>query len=94
MNSKKFDQLVFVTKDTADKLNLRTRTRAQKTIDFKLRKSVSTFSVNPPLEPEKEKLLVHVLELDVNNSAFDMTQHNRIIEIFTPNYWENVETIN
>ena len=50
--------------------------------------------MNPPLEPEKEKLLVHVLELDVNNSAFDMTQHNRIIEIFTPNYWENVETIN
>ena len=45
-------------------------TRPQKTSDFKISKSMDTFSLKPLLESEEEKNTILEINLGVDNSVF------------------------
>ena len=55
MNFKKSDDLLLIKKPTDTLIEL-TRKKAQETLDFKNTKSMDTFSLNPQLELEYEKI--------------------------------------
>ena len=68
----------------------RTKTKPQKTVDFKLNKLIETVSFNPPTNLAKEgKWLLAVISFETTNSVFNVTDENKSFSITTLGHWNS-----
>ena len=70
------------------------KTGPHETLEFKLRKSMDCFSLNPPSELGEEKYTIAVTNIEVYYSYFNITEHNNAFTIYTPDFWQDPDTIN
>ena len=91
------DMLLLYKKHT-NTLIEQTKSKPQKTLEFKLNKQMETFSFNPPIHFfEEAKWLLAVTCFEATNSVFNITNKNRSFSIIKPGHWYargGAETIN
>ena len=80
MNLKKADEFFPIAIKYTDTLNEQLKTRPQETLVFKLTKPLNVVSLNLPLELEDEKCSSTVTDLEVNNSSFNINEHNKHLQ--------------
>ena len=67
-----------------------TKTRPQKTLEFKLNKQMQTFSFNPPINLiEGGKWLLGVTSIERTNFVFNVNNENSSFSITIPGYWDS-----
>ena len=71
------NELLLLIKKHTDTLIEQTKTKPQKTLEFKMIRSKQTFSFNPPLNlVEEGKWLLGVTLIECTNSVFNLTNEN------------------
>ena len=82
------DLLLLIKKQT-NTLIEHTKTKPQKTLEFKLNKRMQTFSFNPPrnLVDEGESLL-GLSSLECTNSVFNITNENNSFSVIIPGHYQ------
>ena len=81
--------LLLINKHT-DTLIEQTKTKPQKTLEFKMNKQSQTFSFNPPLNLiEEGKWLMAVSLFDCTNYVFNITNENNSFSIIIPGHYQN-----
>ena len=92
------NELLLLIKKRTDTLIEQTRTKPQKTLEFKMKKPMLNFSFNPPSNLiEERKWLMAVNLFDCTNSVFIITNENNSFSIIIPGHYQNEsdeETIN
>ena len=67
-----------------------TKTKPQKTLEFKLNMQMETFSFNPPKSlAEEGKWLLAVTVFEATNSVFKIIDKNKRFSITTPRHWHS-----
>ena len=74
------DLLLSITKN-CETLIEQTKTKPQETLEFKMTKSRETFHFNPPIQV-KEDWMLGLVDLEVYNSIFNITEKNNKFEIY------------
>ena len=83
------NELLLLIKKHTDTLIEQTKTKPQKTLEYKMNKQTQTFSFTPPINLiEEEKWLLAVSSFEFTNSIFDITGHNNSFSIIIPAHWE------
>ena len=83
------NELLLLIKKHTDTLIEQTKTRAQETLQFKLKKQRQTFSFNPPINSvEEDKWLLAVSSFECTNSVFNITDDNNSFSIIIPGHYE------
>ena len=82
-------ELLLLIKKHTDTLIEQTKTKAQETLEFKMKKQMQTFSSNPPINLfEEGKWLLAVSSLECTNSVFNITNENNSCSIIVPGHYE------
>ena len=82
--------MLLLIKKHTDTLIEQTKTKPQKTLEFKLNKQILTFSFNPPLKlVEEGKWLLTVSSFEATNSVFILTDENKNFSITTQSHWNS-----
>ena len=74
------DLLLSITKN-CEKLIDQTHRRAEETLEFKMIKPKETFHFNPPIQV-KEDWMLGLIDLEVYNSIFNITEENNRFELY------------
>ena len=74
------DLLLSITKN-CETLIKQTHRKAEETLEFKMNKSSKIFHFTPPMEI-KEDWMIGLVDLEVYNSIFNMTEENNKFEIY------------
>ena len=83
------NELLLLIKKHTDILIEQTKTKPQKTLDFKMNKQMQTFSFNRPMNlVEEGKWLLGVSMFECTNSVFNLTIKNNSSSINIPGHWE------
>ena len=83
------NELLLLIKKHTDTLIENTKTRAQETLEFKMKKQMQTFSFNPPINLfEEDKWLLAVSSFECTNSVFNITNKNNSFSIIIPGHYE------
>ena len=84
------NELLLLIKKHTDTLIEQTKTKPQKTLEFKMNKQMQTFSFNPPINlVEEGKWLMAVSLFDCTNTVFNITQENNSFSIIIPGHYQN-----
>ena len=78
------DLLLSKTK-TYETLFKQTHRKSEETLDIELTKSKKTFHFNPPVEI-KEDWMIGLVNLEVHNSLFNITEENNKVELYTDDF--------
>ena len=84
------DLLLSITKNCKTLIN-QTHKKAEETLEFKLVKSRESFSFNPPIKIEGS-WMIGLINLEVYNSIFNITNKNNKFELYSENI-QDVEEI-
>ena len=68
-----------------------TKTTPQDTLEFKLTKSMDTFSIKTPIELEEGKRMIAITCLEAHPAVFIFTKHYKRFTFYTPGFWEGPE---
>ena len=83
------NELLLLIKKHTDTLIEQTKTRPQKTLEFKMNKQMQTFSFNPPINLfEQDKWLLAVSSFECTNSVFNITNENNSFSIIIPGHYQ------
>ena len=83
------NELLRLIKKRTDILIEQTKTKPQKTLEFKKNKQRQTFSFNPPRNLiEEGKWLLAVTKFETTNSVFNITDKNMSFSITIPGHWQ------
>ena len=83
------NELLLLNKKHTDTLIQQTRTKPQKTLEFKMSKQMQTYSFNPPINLlEEGKWLIAVSSFECTNSVFNITNENNRFSIIIPGHYE------
>ena len=83
-------ELLLLIKNHTDNLIQQTKTKPQKTLEFKMIQSKQTFSFNPPINlVEEGKWLLGVTSLECTNSVFNITHENNSFSSTVPGHWDS-----
>ena len=74
------DLLLSITKN-CETLIKQTHTKPQEVLEFKMIKSKETFHFNPPIQV-KEDWMLGLIDLEVYNSIFNITEENNKFELY------------
>ena len=74
------DLLLSITKN-CETLTKQTHRKAEETLEFKMTKPTKTFHFNPQIEV-KENWMIGLVDLEVYNSIFNITEENNKFEIY------------
>ena len=74
------DLLLSITKN-CETLIEQTHRNAEETLEFKMTKPTETFHFNPQIEV-KENWMIGLVDLEVYNSIFNITEENNKFEIY------------
>ena len=77
------DLLLSITKNCKTLIN-QTHKKAEETLEFKLVKSRESFSFNPPIHIEGS-WMIGLINLEVYNSIFNITNKNNKFELYSEN---------
>ena len=81
-------ELLHLIEKHTDTLIEQTKTKAQKTIEFKMNKQMETLFFSPPLTlVEEGKCLLAVTPFEATNSVFNITHRNNSFSISMPGRW-------
>ena len=80
------DLLLSITKNCETLIN-QTHRKPEETLEFKMSKPRQTFHFNPPLEV-KEDWMLGLVDLEVYNSIFNITEENNKFEFYIDNFDE------
>ena len=84
------NELLLLIEKHTDTLIEQTRTKPQKTLEFKMNKQNQTFSFNPPINLlEEGKSLLAVSSFECTNSVFNITNENNSFSIIIPGHYES-----
>ena len=79
------NELLLLVKKHTDTLIEQTKTKPQKTLEFKMNKQLQSFWFNPPINlVEEGKWLLAVSSFECTNSVFTMTNENNLFSIIIP----------
>ena len=82
------NELLLLNKKHTDTLIEQTKSKPQKTFEFKLNKQMETFSFNPPINVvEVGEELLAATSFEATKSNFKTTDENNSFSIGTPGYW-------
>ena len=82
-------ELLLLIRKHTDTLIEHTKTKPQKTLEFKMNKQMQTFSFNPPINlVEEGKWLLAVSSFKCTNSVFNITNENNSFSIIIPGHYE------
>ena len=93
MNFKVADDLLLKKRKKLDTLVNQTRTRPQKATEFKWKKPLDTFPLNPPLELEEEKFTNAATTLEVYNLVLNRIGYYKIFTIVSLRCRQDPDTI-
>ena len=83
------NELLLLIKKHTDTLIEQTKTKPQKTLEFKMNRQMQTFSFSPPLNlVEEGKWLMAVSLFDCTNSVFNITNENNSFSIIIPGHYK------
>ena len=83
----KQDLLLPITKNCETVTN-QTITKAQETLEYKMKKQMQTFSFNPSINlVEEGKCLLAVNSFECTNSVYDITDENNSFSIIIPGHY-------
>ena len=83
------NELLLLIKKHTDILIQQTKTKSQKTLEFKINRQMQTFSFNPPIIlVEEGKCLLAVSSLECTNSVFNITNENNSFSIIIPGHYK------
>ena len=86
----KNNELLLLIKKHTDTLIEQTKTKPQKTLEFKMDKQRQTFSFNPPINlVEQDKWLLTVSSFECTSSVFNITNENNSFSIIIPGHYQN-----
>ena len=81
------NELLLLIKQYTDTLIEQTKTRPQKTLEFKMNEQMQTFSFNPPNNLlEEGKWLLAISSFECTNSDFNITNENNSFSIIPGHY--------
>ena len=84
------NQLLLLLKKHAVILIEQTKTKPQKTLGFKMKNQMETFSIIPPINfSEETKWLLGVTSFECTNSVLNITNGNNSFPISTPGHWNS-----
>ena len=82
--------MLLLIKKNTDTIIEQTKTKAQETLEFKMRKQMETLSLIPPINSaEERKWLLGVTSFEATNSVFIITNENNSSSFSTPRYWSS-----
>ena len=82
--------MLFLYKKHTGTLIEQTKTKPQKTLDFKMNKQTQTFSFNPPIKlVEEGTWLLAVSSFKCTNSFFNITNSNNSFSNSIPGHWDS-----
>ena len=80
--------MLLLIKKHTDTLLEQTKTKPQKTLEFKMNKQMQTFSFNPPIYLVAEgKWFLGLSSLECTNSVFNITNENNCFSIIIPGHY-------
>ena len=83
------NELLLLIKKHTDTLIEQAKTRAQETLEFRMKKQMQTFSFNPPINLlEEGKWLIAVSSFECKNSVSIITNENNNFSIIIPGHYE------
>ena len=83
------NELLLLIKKHTDTLIEQTKTKPQKTLEFKMNKQMQSFSFKPPINlVEEDKWLLAVSSFECTNSVFNITNDNNSFSIIIQGHWE------
>ena len=84
------NEVLLLIKKHTDILIEQTKTKPQKTLEYKMNKQMQTFSFNPPIiSVEEGKWLMAVSSLECTISVFNITNENNSFSIIIPGHYQN-----
>ena len=84
------NELLLLNKKHTDTLIEQTKTKPQKTLEFKMNKQMQSFSFNPPVYlVEEGKWLLGVSSFECTNSVFNITKENNSFSIIIPGHYQS-----
>ena len=82
------NKLLLLSKKHTDMMIEQTKSRPQKTLEFKMNQQMQTFSLNPPNNlVEKGKWLLAVTSFETTKSVFNITNENNSFSVSIPGRW-------
>ena len=82
--------MLLVKKKHTDTLIEQTKTKPQKSLEFKMNKQTQSFSFNRSINlVEEGKWLLEVSSSDCTNSVFNITNENNSFSFTIPGHWDS-----
>ena len=87
------NELLLLIRKHTDTLIEQTKTKPQETPDFKMKKQMGTFSINPPINlVEEGKWLLGVTSFEAANSVFNISDENNNFSTSTKGHWNSEDS--